>query len=546
MAGAAERLPRRARRGRVPPAAGCPVFSSTAAAPFADPRAGLAAALTEPVLWRRRCARMRAAGARDLPRDRPRRRPHRPRPPHPRRRRGALAGRAGGGPCLRSCRPPVAGRRRSPRQRAGAEIAGLGIAVPETVVANAPIAARLGIDESWIVQRTGIGERRVAAPERDASPSFAAAGRRARPRRRRDRRRRARPGPRRDDQQRRADARRRRRGSPPRSAPSAPARSTSTPPAPASSPALSLACGQIESGRAASVLAGRRRPDDAGSPTPTTAAPRRSSPTAPARSSCAAPSGAGSARSCSAPTAPTADLILATREDRADPDAGPRHLPPRGRPDGRGDARSRRRGRPRRWPRSTSSSTTRPTPASCARSATAWSCRRSGSSTAIGHYGNTSAASIPLALEDAAPGRRPRADGANGPARRLRRRPHLGRDRGRVGERDADARALRAARSSPAPRAGSAPRRRWRWPPTAGRCGSTTASDEAGAREVVARIEAAGGSASRGPGRRRRRRRRRAACSSPARTGRSWSSSTTPACGSTASRPSSRTSSGSG
>ncbi len=46
--------------------------------------------------------------------------------------------------------------------RTGAEIAGLGVAVPETVVTNAPIAARLGIDESWIVRRTGISERRVA------------------------------------------------------------------------------------------------------------------------------------------------------------------------------------------------------------------------------------------------------------------------------------------------------------------------------------------------------------------------------------------------
>lgn len=52
-----------------------------------------------------------------------------------------------------------------PRTATGAEIAGLGVAVPETVVTNAPIAARLGIEESWIVRRTGISERRVAAPE---------------------------------------------------------------------------------------------------------------------------------------------------------------------------------------------------------------------------------------------------------------------------------------------------------------------------------------------------------------------------------------------
>jgi malonyl CoA-acyl carrier protein transacylase len=43
-----------------------PVFSSVAAAPFSDPRAGLAAALTEPVRWRQTVARMHAAGAREF------------------------------------------------------------------------------------------------------------------------------------------------------------------------------------------------------------------------------------------------------------------------------------------------------------------------------------------------------------------------------------------------------------------------------------------------------------------------------------------------
>lgn len=40
-----------------------PVFSSVAAAPFEDPRDGLAAALTRPVRWRLTVARMREAGA---------------------------------------------------------------------------------------------------------------------------------------------------------------------------------------------------------------------------------------------------------------------------------------------------------------------------------------------------------------------------------------------------------------------------------------------------------------------------------------------------
>jgi 3-oxoacyl-[acyl-carrier-protein] synthase-3 len=67
----------------------------------------------------------------------------------------------------------------APRRRAGAEIAGLGVAVPETVVANAAIAARLGIEESWIVQRTGISERRIAAAGERVSDLAATAGERA-------------------------------------------------------------------------------------------------------------------------------------------------------------------------------------------------------------------------------------------------------------------------------------------------------------------------------------------------------------------------------
>ncbi len=63
--------------------------------------------------------------------------------------------------------------------RLGTEIAGLGVAVPEQVVANGPIAARFGIDENWIVTRTGIEERRIADPEQRLSQLAAAAGERA-------------------------------------------------------------------------------------------------------------------------------------------------------------------------------------------------------------------------------------------------------------------------------------------------------------------------------------------------------------------------------
>ena len=66
-----------------------------------------------------------------------------------------------------------------PRTMTGAEIVGLGSAVPETVVTNAPIADRFGVDERWIVQRTGIHSRHYAAPGDQLFELAAAAGRAA-------------------------------------------------------------------------------------------------------------------------------------------------------------------------------------------------------------------------------------------------------------------------------------------------------------------------------------------------------------------------------
>jgi 3-oxoacyl-[acyl-carrier-protein] synthase-3 len=57
--------------------------------------------------------------------------------------------------------PRTASRR--PTER-GAAIASLAMAAPPGVVKNAPIAAHLGISEQWIVERTGVEERRIAAP----------------------------------------------------------------------------------------------------------------------------------------------------------------------------------------------------------------------------------------------------------------------------------------------------------------------------------------------------------------------------------------------
>lgn len=49
-------------------------------------------------------------------------------------------------------------------KRPFAEIAGLGVAVPEKIVTNADFEKSLDTSDQWIVERTGIRERRIAAP----------------------------------------------------------------------------------------------------------------------------------------------------------------------------------------------------------------------------------------------------------------------------------------------------------------------------------------------------------------------------------------------
>ena len=46
----------------------------------------------------------------------------------------------------------------------GAAIASVGASLPNTVIPNSEIAARIGVSDAWIVRRTGIRERRVAEP----------------------------------------------------------------------------------------------------------------------------------------------------------------------------------------------------------------------------------------------------------------------------------------------------------------------------------------------------------------------------------------------
>jgi 3-oxoacyl-[acyl-carrier-protein] synthase-3 len=60
-----------------------------------------------------------------------------------------------------------------------ARVAGLGHKLPDRVVPNGPIAERIGVDSEWIVRRTGIRERRYAAPDERTSDLAVQAARRA-------------------------------------------------------------------------------------------------------------------------------------------------------------------------------------------------------------------------------------------------------------------------------------------------------------------------------------------------------------------------------
>ena len=61
----------------------------------------------------------------------------------------------------------------------GAMVSAIGVAVPPTVMTNKPIAARLGVSESWIVARTGVRERRIAGEGERLADYAAQAGQRA-------------------------------------------------------------------------------------------------------------------------------------------------------------------------------------------------------------------------------------------------------------------------------------------------------------------------------------------------------------------------------
>ena len=61
----------------------------------------------------------------------------------------------------------------------GSRIAGVGMAVPHRTLSNPELARAIGRDATWIEERTGIRQRRVAAPEETAATLGSSAARRA-------------------------------------------------------------------------------------------------------------------------------------------------------------------------------------------------------------------------------------------------------------------------------------------------------------------------------------------------------------------------------
>jgi 3-oxoacyl-[acyl-carrier-protein] synthase III len=72
-----------------------------------------------------------------------------------------------------------AGAREQRGMQVRAGVAGLGSALPDRVVPNAEITPAIGVDDDWIVRRTGIHERRYAEPGARLAELAAAAGRAA-------------------------------------------------------------------------------------------------------------------------------------------------------------------------------------------------------------------------------------------------------------------------------------------------------------------------------------------------------------------------------
>ena len=142
------------------------VLSAVTAAPFTDPARELADALTMPVRWRETMLALHERGAGRFIEVGP----------------GACSPDWLAGPRRMWARPCLTRRSLTrPRAAAGSDARSRGDPLGRDRAAkgrltNAELAARLGITEEWIVSRTGIRERRRAAPEERLADYAARAG----------------------------------------------------------------------------------------------------------------------------------------------------------------------------------------------------------------------------------------------------------------------------------------------------------------------------------------------------------------------------------
>ena len=74
---------------------------------------------------------------------------------------------------------PLKSSAASVRPAVTAAVASVGVSLPATVVRNAAIAARLGVEEGWIERRTGIRTRHIAGPDERLTVHAAHAAQRA-------------------------------------------------------------------------------------------------------------------------------------------------------------------------------------------------------------------------------------------------------------------------------------------------------------------------------------------------------------------------------
>lgn len=154
-----------------------PVWSCVTGEPFTDVRRQLVESITSPVRWTTVMASLRVHEVGRFVETGPGEVLTRllRRQARPARREREQKPRARRAPTV----PPRPASPPAPAPARAASVVSIGVAVPETVVANDAVAPRMGVTADWIVSRTGVRERRFASVDQRVQDLAAAAGRQA-------------------------------------------------------------------------------------------------------------------------------------------------------------------------------------------------------------------------------------------------------------------------------------------------------------------------------------------------------------------------------